>query len=165
MPSNPATGQRRAPRLVTERLQPEQIRTLYPLMRASQPALLLPDWLRYARRVTAARAQSREGVLVVRRPALRHPSGAVCYRRDRGMGPASTLTAEHFIALDLLEPAAVLAALAEGLDGVAERLGCNTILSIVHGDPSLVENLRSAGHAPDGVVLRRNVAVGKHVVF
>ena len=34
------------------------------------------------------------------------------------------MVADHFVAIDLLEPAAVLAALVEELDSLGKRLGC-----------------------------------------
>ena len=64
------------------------------------------------------------------------------------------LIADHFVAVDLLDPAAVLAALVEELDGLAKRLGCQAVRSLVHGGaPDIEGGLYAAGHRPEGASL------------
>jgi hypothetical protein len=70
------------------------------------------------------------------------------------------LTAEHFVALDLLYPDRIIAALIAGLEPVAKRLGCGTIRSIVHGDAAaLIVTLQSQGHMAEAVTLVKDVSV------
>jgi hypothetical protein len=146
------------PPMIVERLRPEDIRTVYPLMREAAPSLSMPNWLNYARRLLRDAASPKKGILVARRRNLQHPSGAVCYRQERHIAYGDMLTAEHFIALDLLYPEDVLAALLAELDKIALLLGCSAIRSIVHGRrPETIDDLKSAGHHIDGVTLTKHV--------
>jgi hypothetical protein len=64
------------------------------------------------------------------------------------------LIADHFVAVDLLEPGAVLGALVEELDCLAKRLGCQAVRSLVHGGaPAVAGGLYAAGHRPEGASL------------
>jgi len=146
------------PPMIIERLRPEEIRTVYPLMREAAPSLSMPNWLNYARRLSRETASPKRGILLARRRHLPHPSGAVCYRQERHIAYGNMLTAEHFIALDLLYPEDVLAALLAELDKIALLLGCSTIRSIVHGRrPDTIDDLESAGHRIEGVTLTKHV--------
>lgn len=72
---------------------------------------------------------------------------------------ASCSTAEHFIALDLLHPEAVLRALLSALDELGQALGCDSIRSIVHGGRTeLLDDFHVAGHAWEGVTLSKTLA-------
>ena len=148
------------PAVVVERLSQAQIHSVYPLMREVAPALSLARWLKYARPVATSQAQRRSGVLVAHRCGVAPPVGAVCYRRDRDMLFGSTLTAEHFIAVELLSPEPVLRALLTELDHVAAELHCAAIRSIVHGArPGLLDDLRLSGHVAEGVTLTKKLPV------
>jgi hypothetical protein len=60
------------------------------------------------------------------------------------------LIADHFVAVDLLDPAAVLAALVDRLDSLGKQLGCQAVRSLVHGGARELEGgLHAAGHRPD----------------
>ena len=144
--------------LIVARLTRQQIRSAYSLMQAADPSLRLVRWLRYARRVADQADSASDGMLVARRGATSHPCGAVCYQRVRHLRHGPVLTAEHFIALDLLQPEAVLSALAAELEVVAARLGCGTIRSIVHGSGAAVlGHLHSTGHILEGILLTKSL--------
>ena len=144
--------------LLVEHLSPAQVATVFPLMRSAQPGLSLADWKRFAKRVSRPGAPPAEGVLVARRTCAIHPSGAVCYRRSMELQHGALLTAEHFIALDLLYPDVILRALIAGLEPVAQRLGCSAIRSIVHGAAApLIETLQLHGHRSEAVTLTKLV--------
>jgi hypothetical protein len=148
------------PDLLVKPITLGDIRPLFPLMQAAEPGLQLSDWLIYARRMTKPKAGTKAGIAVARRRDQAMPCGAVCYRLDRDLRFGSLLTAEHFIALDLLYPQAVLSALFDALDGLAETLGCSAIRSIVHdGRSDILENLSIAGHRRDGMTLTKSCRV------
>jgi hypothetical protein len=133
------------------------IRPLFPLMRAVEPELKLSAWLSYSRRMTKAKAGARAGIMVARRRGHSLPCGAVHYRLDRNLRYGQLLTAEHFIAIDLLYPHAVLAALFEALDGIATGCGCTAMRSILQdGRADLLDRLCVAGHRRDGMMLTKN---------
>jgi hypothetical protein len=143
--------------IAVESIAAADIRPLFPLVRAVEPGLLWPQWDRYARRVARSGPRAKEGIVVARRRGHAMPCGAVCYRLDRDLRLGSVLTAEHFIAVDLLYPHAVLAALAMALDELAKRFGCDAIRSILHDrDPKIAEDLGGAGHNRDGLMLTKS---------
>jgi hypothetical protein len=64
------------------------------------------------------------------------------------------LIADHFVAVDLLDPAAILVALVEELDDLAKQLGCQAVRSVVHGgERDVADGLHAAGHRLEGASL------------
>jgi hypothetical protein len=143
--------------VMVEGLAPGDIRPLYPLVLAAEPGLLWPQWDRYAKRMVRNGPRAREGILVARRLRQALPCGAVCYRLDRDLRHGLVLTAEHFVAIDLLYPQIVLTALAQALDGLADRFDCAAIRSVVHDrDAAVAENLGVIGHSRHGLMLTKH---------
>jgi hypothetical protein len=137
-----------------EELTRDQIRSVYPLIREAVPTLDLPTWLRFARQLAGPRRGSQGGIIAARRAGRVFPSGLFCYRVEDDLKLGKVLSADHFVAVDLLDPGAVLAALVEELDGLAKRLGCKAVRSLVHGgEPSVKDDLYAAGHRPEGAAL------------
>lgn len=135
-------------------LSRDQIRSVFPLVREAVPTLDLANWLRFARQLTVPRRGGQCGIIAARREGREFPSGLFCYRVEDDLKLGKVLIADHFVAVDLLDPAAVLAALVEELDGLAKRLGCQAVRSLVHSGPSDVEGgLYAAGHRPEGASL------------
>jgi hypothetical protein len=60
--------------------------------------------------------------------------------------------AEHCVAMDLLHPEDVLAALGDELDALGKRLGCKAVRGIVH-HREVEGGLTLAGHARIGSIL------------
>jgi hypothetical protein len=143
--------------VTVEALTAGDIRPLYPLVMAVEPGLLWPQWDRYARRMVRTMPRAKEGIVVARRRGHALPCGAVCYRLDRDLRHGLVLTAEHFVAIDLLYPQAVLAALAQALDDLADRFDCAAIRSVVHDrDVTVADNLSIIGHNRDGLMLTKH---------
>ncbi|GAB0113225.1 hypothetical protein [Acidisoma sp. C75] len=142
--------------VMVQPLRAGDLRPLFPLMQADDRLLTWPRWRAYARRSLTAAAQPRHGILVARRLGHRLPCGAVCYRVDTELRFGTLLTAEHFVALDLLDPASVRAALAEGLERQARALGCAVIRALLPPcDTEAADQLCRAGHRAAGLVLLR----------
>lgn len=135
-----------------EPLARDQIRAVYPLIREAIPGLGLTAWLRFAQTATSARRFGHSGVIVARREGHDFPSGLFCYRVDPDPALGKILVAEHFVAVDLLHPDDVLAALVAELDALGQRLGCKAVRSIVHRK-DVEGGLAQAGHAPIGSIL------------
>ena len=140
-----------------EPLSRNQVRAVYPLIREVIPGLGLSAWLRFAQTATSARRGGQAGIIVARRVGHDFPSGLFCYRVDPDPALGKILVAEHFVAVDLLHPDDVLAALVAELDALGERLGCKSVRSIVHG-PEVEGGLAQAGHATVGSILAKKLA-------
>jgi hypothetical protein len=142
-----------------EPLARDQVRAVYPLIREAIPGLGLTAWLRFAHKAIATRRAGQAGIIVARRKSHDFPSGLFCYRVDPDPALGKILVAEHFVAVDLLHPDDVLAALVAELDALGERLGCKAVRSIVHGE-AIEGGLASAGHATVGSI--RGKVLGDH---
>ncbi len=144
--------------VMVEAMTAADIRPLFPLMQATEPELQLNAWLSHARRMARAAPGSKRGILVARRAGQAWPCGAAHYRLERSPRFGSLLTAEHVVALDLLYPHAVLAALFGALEVHAGLFGCNAIRSILRDSrPDLLEKLVVAGHQRDGMTFMKAV--------
>ncbi len=136
---------------IIEVLSRDQIRAVYPLVREAVPTLDLSGWLRFARQLVGPRRTAQSGIVAARREGRLFPCGLFCYRVEHDLKLGKVLKADHFVAVDLLDPAAVLAALVEELDSLAKRLGCQAVRSLVHGGvPEVEGGLYAAGHRPEG---------------
>lgn len=147
-----------SPRAMTDidvqMLAPDQVRSVYPLIRQVVPTLDLAGWLRFARTVMHPRRPELGGIVVATRPPRPFPCGLFCYRQEQDLTRGKLLVAEHFVALDLLEPEIVLAALVNELDTLAKRFGCAAVRSVVHGSaPDVAGGLAAAGHQPEPSLL------------
>ena len=140
------------PSFTVEPLSRNQIRAVYPLIREAIPGLSLTAWLRFAQAATSPRRVANAGIIVARREHHDFPNGLFCYRVDPDPALGKILVAEHFVAVDLLHPADVLAALVDELDALGKRLGCKAVRSIVHR-PDVEGGLALAGHAAMGSIL------------
>ena len=135
-----------------EPLPRDQIRAVYPLIREAIPGLSLTDWLHFAQKARGGRRGGQSGIIVARRESHDFPSGLFCYRVDPDPAQGKILVAEYFVAVDLLHPDAVLAALVAELDALGQRLGCKAVRGIVHG-ADVEGGLAQAGHAAIGSIL------------
>jgi hypothetical protein len=164
-----------------EPLPRDQIRAVYPLIREAIPGLSLTAWLRFAQKAGGGRrggqsqgsqsrggqsrgSQSRggqSGIIVARREGHDFPSGLFCYRVDPDPALGKILVAEHFVAVDLLHPDEVLAALVAELDALGQRLGCKAVRSMVHR-ADVAGGLAQAGHSTVGSILGK--ALAEHAI-
>ena len=135
-------------------LAQDEARSVYPLIREAVPGLALAAWLRFARQLTQVRRASVGGIVVARRTGREFPCGLFCYRVDQDLERGRVLVAEHFVAVDLLDPPAVLAALVGELESLGRRFDCVAVRSVVHSaDGDVAGGLSAAGHEPEGSLL------------
>ncbi len=143
-------------RITVTPLAAAQIDSAYPLVREVAPDLTAAAWRRYARRAIGAAATGRAGILAARREGRPFPCGLVCYRKDEDLARGTVLVASHFVALDILDPHPVLAALVAELEALAPRLGCAAVhASVADHAPELAVVLAHAGHRRDGHMLTK----------
>jgi hypothetical protein len=136
----------------------DDVLSVFPLIREVMPEVDLGAWTEFARRITGRR-HSNAGIMAAWRERRPFPCGLFCYRVDRTLNEGKVLIAEHFVAVDLLDPKAVLSALVEELEALGHRLECNAVRSVVHGgEQELAGGLVAAGHAPDASLLLKALA-------
>jgi hypothetical protein len=143
---------------VVEPLTQGQIRAVYPLLRHAGAGIDLKTWLRYARPLVGAGAGGRRGAITVRRVTNKHPCGLFCYARESDLVHGDVLRAEHFVALDIVNPAEAMAALLGGLDYLGTRFGIRTFRAVVRpGDDDVAAVMRQAGLNTDATIFTKIV--------
>ena len=143
---------------IVRSLPSDQVLAVYPLVWEAVPELDSAAWVRFARLLLSPKRAGQGGIIAAWRPGRNFPCGLVCYRVENDLLRGRVLVAEHFVAVDLLDPQAVLASLVEELDPLAARLGCTAVRSVVHGGNSQVRSgLSAAGHEPEGALLVKPV--------
>ena len=150
---------------IIEVLSRDQIRAVYPLVREAVPTIDLSAWLRFARQLTGPRRGGQCGIVAARRDGRTFPCGMFCYRVEHDLTLGRVLVADHFVAIDLLDPGAVLTALVEQLDILAKQLTCVAVRSLVHGGANeLAGSLDAAGHRPEGsaLLLKQLLETSRH---
>ena len=151
------------PAIVVEPLSPGQVRPAWPLVRAGNPSLTLDQWLRFGRRNARPEPGAKlrpSGVMVARREPQKHLCGLVCYQKDWDMNAGPVLTAGHFVALDIIDPAPVLDALIGAMEQRAVALGCKAVRSMVYdGQSELSASLITGGHAPEAAMMLKQVTI------
>jgi hypothetical protein len=128
------------------RLVGGEARLVYPLIRESEPNVALDTWLSFARRTGSPRAR-RTGIMVATRTGQRFPSGLFCYRCHEDLALGNVVTADYFVAIDILDPAPVVGAMVTALEKLGERMACHAVRSVVHRRADVLSDcLRISGH-------------------
>ena len=135
-------------------LSPDEVHTVYPLVREVVPTVDLKTWTRIAKRVANPRRADQAGIRVVLRSPRQMPCGLFLYRREDDLTHGPILVAEHMVAIDVLDPQSIMSELVGELEALAERLGCSAIRTMVLGQATLAASgLYAAGHRPEGATL------------
>lgn len=131
---------------------------VYPLVRESVAGLDLKTWVAFAQKIANPRRAGQSGILAVTRAGRNLPCGVFLYHREAQLPEGAVLVAEHFVAMDVVDPQPVVQALVGELDALAKRLDCAAIRVVVPGDDSLLRTgLQAAGHRPRGLALWKTV--------
>lgn len=137
-----------------QNLAPDQVYTVFPLVREVVPSLDLKAWNRIARKISNPKRADQAGIRVVLRSSRQMPCGLFLYRREIDLAHGPILVADHMIAVDVIDPESVMQALVADLEALAERLCCSAIRTMVFGQASLAASgLYAAGHRPEGATL------------
>ena len=124
----------------------EDARTAYPLVREAEPDVDLDAWLSFVRR-TSRPTHARAGIMVATRAGQRFPSGLFCYRCHEDLALGNVVTADYFVAVDILDPTPVVGAMVRELEILGQRLNCDAVRSIVHARAERLSFcLRDCGH-------------------
>jgi len=74
-------------------LAPDQVLSVYPLIREAMPEVDLTAWTDFARRVTGRRSHN-AGIMAAWREGRSFPCGLFCYRVDKTLAQGRVLIAE-----------------------------------------------------------------------
>jgi hypothetical protein len=133
-------------KFVVSPLAGEEARLAYPLIRESEPGVALDSWLSFVKR-TAHRRARHTGIMVATRTGQRFPSGLFCYRCHEDLALGHVVTADYFVAIDILDPAPVVSAMVLALEKLGAGLECHAVRSVVHRRADvLTDCLRTSGH-------------------
>ena len=152
-------GTLRVDEIIVRPLEIPQILQVYPLIREAVPTIGLDDWCRYARAQIDPRRRRRiAGIRVAQHPEQVFPSGLYCYHLDTGLLSKNTLIADHFIALDLVDPSVIARRLIADLDSLGTSLGATEIRSLLYlRSGNSAQMLFAAGYHPHGIVFRKSL--------
>jgi len=128
-------------------LQPDETRLVYPLVREAEPAVDLAAWLAYAKRAVRTGPGGRTGIMVATRSAQRFPSGLFCYRCHDDLALGHVVTADYFVAVDILDPRPVVTVMVGALESLGQQLHCQAVRSVVRSRADMLTGcLERAGH-------------------
>ena len=112
--------------LITEPLTADRIDQAFPLVQASLPHVGLEDWRDFARDLVRGGPSDNSGIQSVI-TEQDYIAGLSIYRIESGLCHGPTLIADHFMALDLFDRAAVVNVLADFLEDLGRLRGCTAV--------------------------------------
>jgi hypothetical protein len=110
------------------RLGPEQVDQAYPILQSVMPELELADWRAYAGAIIGL-PEDQGGIVAIHGQGYIH--GLFSYGVRPQLACRKVLIVETIIVVDLVNTAAVAAALLKAVDGIAARLGTEAIHALV----------------------------------
>lgn len=130
-------------------LRRTQVQQAFPLVQAIRPQMTLDEWEAFAWRFPADH-QARAGIATLQ-DSNALILGLFAYRAGREPDHGRTLLVDHFVAMDIISPAAVAEHLADSMEALARRLDCRAVHTAVTDGESvsgrhLVDLLRDLGH-------------------
>jgi hypothetical protein len=139
-------------------LTPDGIAQAFPLIQAGLPSVTLEDWCDFATRLVSANPPASAGVMTVI-SEQGYIAGLSIFQIEADLKHGPSMTARHFLALDLFDRDAVVHAMAEGLEGLARDRRCtalhthlpNSGTRMVDPEEGLVGLFRSRGHEVETV--------------
>ncbi|NIA71269.1 hypothetical protein HBA54_21960 [Pelagibius litoralis] len=144
-------------------LSNEEVDRAYPLVQTVLPDASIEAWRRFAEARLAREARDRAGILSVRNEqSCIVGLGAYLLAEDLLHGPI--LFADHFCALDIMDPTSVARALVRAIERVAEQQGCSAIHTTLmqteaRGADSWISNvLHERGHCVKGLQMCKLIA-------
>jgi len=140
-----------------------QIDQAFPIIQAVRPTLGLDDWRRFAVALSAIGAE-RAGIMTAQAAGYIH--GLFSYAVEPHILHRRVLSVDNFVAVDLLDPGAVIETLLESIDRLAGELRCSAVCTILTAAGTLapvlrddlIERFHRRGHGEQPLVLCRTDA-------
>lgn len=112
--------------LKAKQLRPESIAQAYPLIQAALPEVPLEAWLAFASALVEQRDPPETGIISIV-SEQGYIAGLSSYQVHRSLTHGHSLTADHFVAMDLFDRRAVVNALAEAIEALARERRCGAV--------------------------------------
>jgi hypothetical protein len=134
--------------LTVQRLRPEHITQAFPLIQAALPGVPLEAWVDFARALIEEETDRPETGILCIVSEQGYIAGLSSYRVEHSLMHGQTLTADHFVALDMFGRRAVVHALAEAVEALARTRNCGAIHTTLIEKGALIEKdgIRGVGH-------------------
>ncbi len=137
-------------------LSGERILQAFPLIQAAWPAIDLAAWKSFIRSFRAESTAGQSDVVALRNSAG-YLSGVLAYRRDWDLRAGPILTAQLFLAIDLLNSLRTIGALLEAVETRASELGCAGVqVRVCNEQARLASCLNTLGLSREASVFSRN---------
>lgn len=129
-----------------EPISANQIDPCYAIVRIALPWIDLRRW-RMSVRHTLAAHPSRRGAITVRRRGRQFPCGVACYRCETDLEHGWIMMVRPLAAIDPLDNAPLLAALAHRLNEIAREAGCKAIRVVAQDPETCLHGFGGTAHA------------------
>lgn len=139
-------------------LKPREIGAAFPLARLLVPTLSLAAWQSFAAKLTAGAPASDHGILAAESEGG-YLCGLVIYRVMHDLRHGRLLTADHIVALDIVDRKPVAAAVLAALEHLGKALDCDALhTSLDAPQESLKAVWEDAGHHIEKTLLCKTSA-------
>ena len=144
--------------LTAQPLRPERIAQAFPLIQAALPGVPLEAWVAFARALIEERDRPETGIISIV-SEQGYIAGLSSYRVDHSLMHGQSLTADHFVAIDMFDRHAVVHALAEAVEALARARHCGAVHTTLidksgaPGASQTVSTLTGRGHEVEAVRL------------
>jgi len=144
--------------LTARSLRPEHIAQAFPLIQAALPGVPLEAWVAFARALVQDRDRPETGIISIV-SEQGYIAGLSSYRVDHSLMHGQSLTADHFVAIDMFDRQAVVNALADAVEALARACDCGAVHTTLldkggaHGAGTTVSTLAGRGHEVEAVRL------------
>ena len=139
--------------LSVELLTLAEIDRAFPLIAATLPDIHPDEWHSFAARLIGNRGTGTCGILAAQAEGG-YLTGLCVYHQIDSIALGRSLLAESFVALDLIDPAVVIDALADALKMTAARQGCARVRAWAPSRRGgLIGHLKASGFVEEGIAL------------
>jgi hypothetical protein len=121
-------------KFLTRPLERDQIAQAYALIQSTDPAMTLDRWARFAHKLIAPQRSNRHGGIMTVQTEAGYMCGLFAFEIVDDLRLNRTLAIRNVFAISLVQPEAIIRALLEAAESLANLNGCAAITAIVDKD-------------------------------
>jgi hypothetical protein len=134
----------------------DDVEPAFALVQALHPSLSLETWRKFAGPLIAPRPSAERGLIGVRNEAD-YLCGLFVYRVEADLSYGRAFVVDVVAALDVVDAGAVIGAILEAAQAMADRLRCRIVrIRVASSQTALAAYLREAGLGIEGQVLSKS---------